>query len=586
MADRARSQQSVTFGPFELRTASGELLKHGRRIRLQHQSFQILSALVARPGEAVRREELRERLWRDGTFVEFEHGLNAAVRRLRGALGDSAEKPRYIETLPRLGYRFIGTVDKPSAEAPRSRELVRLAVLPFETMGRDSDREYLADGLTEEVIAALGQIDPEHLAVIGRTSMMTYKRSAKALGEIARELDAAYLVESSMRTDRERVRITSRLIRARDQVQIWSESYDSEPQSVLDFQRELSAAIARSVHLRLSPERLEGLAQRQTQHVEAYDLYLRGRYFFNRLSPRTTRQAIDLYTRATELDPNYALAWSGIADAWSASPINGDAPPLVVWPRARQAVERAVSAEPDLAVVQGSLGLLKFWLDWDWPAAEAAFRKAIQSDPSYGLAHRTLAIVLSHMGQHGEALSAARRAREQDPFDPVHYGLSAQVAFLARDYRVAVDLAARANVLDSEFWVGYWQLAQAYEQLGETGLALDALQMAGQFSGGNSKVLGLRGYLLAKAGRQEEARSVLDGLEAGSRERYVPPYAAALVHAGLAEFDATVECLHRALEAHDVHLAFLTFDPKWDAWRRDPRFSALLDRCGFTARRK
>lgn len=380
------------------------------------------------------------------------------------------------------------------------------------------------------------------------------------------------------------MRITSRLIRASDQIQIWSESYDSEPGSVIAFQRQLSVTIAQEVKLRLSPERLNGLERRQTTHVEAYDLYLRGRYFWNQLSPRTTQRAVEFYTRATELDPDYALAWSGLADAFAASPINGDACPLQMGPRARAAADRAVGAAPNLAEAQASLGLAKFWLDWDWPAAAAAFRKAIALDPSYSLAHRTLGIVLSCMERHQEALSAVRRARELDPLDFVHQALSAQIAFLAGDYPSAVEFARQANVLDPEFWVGYYQLAQAYQELGESDLALDALQKAGLFGGGNSKVLSLRGYIFARLGRRGEARELLKTLEAVSRERYLPPYAMALVHAGLREGDAALDWLKRAYDAHDVHLALLTVDPKWDAFRSNIRFLSLVERCGFNAR--
>jgi tetratricopeptide (TPR) repeat protein len=413
--------------------------------------------------------------------------------------------------------------------------------------------------------------------------MMAYKGTRKPLAEIAGDLSAAFLVESSVRTEGARVRITSRLIRASDQIQIWSESYDGEPSSVIGFQRELSVAIAQEVKLRLSPGRLNGLARRQTRNGEAYDLYLRGRYFWNQLSPQTTRRAVEFYIRATELDPDYALAWSGLADAFAAGPINGDACPLQMGPRARAAANRAVGAAPDLAQVQASTGLIRFWLDWDWPAAETAFRTAIALDPSYSLAHRTLGIILSSMKRHQEALSAVRRARELDPLDYVHRALSAQIAFDSGDYSSAVEFARQANVLDPEFWMGYYQLAQACQELGESDLALDALQKAGLFGGGNSKVLSLRGYILAKQGRYGEAREVLKTLEAVSRDRYLPPYASALVHAGLGERDAALEWLNRAYDVHDVHLVLLTMDPKWETFRSDDRFLAVINRCGFTA---
>ena len=350
---------------------------------------------------------------------------------------------------------------------------------------------------------------------------------------------------------------------------------------MLEFQRELSTAIAHQVRLHLSPERMSGLERRQPRQAEAYDLYLRGRYFSNQLSPLTTRRALELYAQAIELDPNYALAWSGLAAAYAGSPINGDAPPLQIWPRAREAAAHAAVAAPALAETQTSLGALKFWLDWDWAGAEAACRSAIALDSSSGLAHRMLGVVLSAFGRHEDASMAMRRARELDPFDFVHHALSAQVAFTARDYITAVECARQATLLNPEFWVAYYQLAQAYERLGHYDSALDALQTAGLFSSGNSKVISLRGYVLAKLGRTGEAEDLLRTLEAASPDQYVPPYALALLHAGLNEREAAVECLERAYEAHDVHLVLLVIDPKWDTFREEARFLAVIDRCAF-----
>ena len=569
------------FGSFALVPSDKRLLREGMPIALAPKAFETLLLLVESQGRLLRKEEFLKRVWPD-SFVE-EVALAHIISQLRKVLRVAGDDSDPIETVPKHGYRFRMRVETAAPEAPEVPAHVTLAVLPFENLSASPEREYLADGLTEEVIAVLGQIDPEHLRVIGRTSTMAYKRSTKSLSEMGRELGAQFLVESSIRGEGGRLRVTSKLIRALDQVQTWAASYDSEPGSVLEFQRELSAAIAEQVRLRLSPERLDGVARRQTRHADAYDLYLRGRYFWSQLSPLTTQRALEFYTRATELDPDYSLAWSGLADAYAASPINGDAPPLKVGPRARDSASRAVSAGPDLAETQTSLGLVEFWVDWDWVAAEAAFRKAIALNPGYGLAHRVLGIVLSHMRRHDEAQAAARRARELDPLDFVHLALSAQVAYNARDYAGAVEFARRANVLDPEFWVGYYQLAQAYERLGEDDLAFAALQKAGQFSGGNSKVIGLRGYLFGKLGRLGEAREVLNTLEAVARERYVPPYATALVHAGLAEGDLAMKWLERAWEAHDVHLVFLPVDARWDAFRADSRFAALIERCEFSS---
>ena len=576
----SRPQVAYKFGDFLLSPTDKQLLRVGKAVALPPKVFDTLLLLVESHARLVEKDDFLKRVWPD-SFVE-EVALAHCISHLRKALRDGTQGCKFIETVPKRGYRFVAAVEVVPAASCEASDPVRLAVLPFENLGAGPEREYLADGFTEETIAALGQIDPDRLSVVGRTSMLAYKRTAKSLADIGRELDAAYLVESSVRAEGERLRIMSKLIRARDQVQIWSASYDSEPSSILEFQCKLSTAIAEQIRLRLSPERLTALARRQTRNAEAYDLYLRGRYFWNQLSAPTTRRAVEFYTSATELDPEYALAWSGLADSYAASTINGDAPPLKVWPRAREAAAHAVRAEPNLAEAQTSLGLVSFFLDWNWAAAEMAFRKAVALDPSYCLAHRTLGIALSHMRRHEEAQSAARRARELEPLYAAHQALSAQVAFNARDYPEAVQFAHQATVLDPGFLIGYLQLGQAHEQLGNSDLALDALQNAGQLSGSNSKVVALQGYLLAKVGRTDEAREVLNTLEATSRERYVPPYAMALVHAGLGQGDLALECLERSYEARDVHLIFLPVDPKWDAFRSDVRFLALLGRCGFT----
>jgi DNA-binding winged helix-turn-helix (wHTH) protein/tetratricopeptide (TPR) repeat protein len=571
------------FGEFRIEAGKRLLLRGGALVALTPKAFDTLLHLIQNRQRVVEKDELMQAIWPD-TSVE-ENNLNQNISTLRRVLGESRGENRYIATIPGKGYRFIADVEgggAPSGPVQAAPERVTLAVLPFENLSSDREREYLADGLTEETIAALGQIDPEHLGVIGRTSVMTYKKATKTLGEIGSELGASYLVESTLRGEGGRFRVTSKLIHVKDQVQVWTASYDGEPASVLNFQRELSAAIAEQIRLRLSPERLSALARRQTRNAEAYDLYLRGRHYWHQLTPPTTKRAVECFSRATQLDPEYALAWSGLADAYAASPINGDAPPLGMWPLAREAAARSVAAEPNLAEAQTSLGFVKFWFDWDWLVAEAAYRKAIELDPSYPMAYRMLGIALAHMGRYAEARPEMARLRELDPLLAINQALSAQVAFAGREYAAAVQFARQAVVVDPEFWIGLFQLGQAYEQSGESELALEALNKAGRFSGGNSKAISLRGYVFAKLGRANEAREVLSTLEVIARERYVPPYAMALVHAGLGESELALEWLERALAVRDVHLAFLPVDPKWDAFRGDPRFQALLKQCGFS----
>src|SRR5262245_33960637 len=388
-----RARETLRFGEFQLNPAAYELQWKGRTVRLERLPMDLLMMLVERRGDLVTRAEIVDRLWGKDVFVDVETGIHTAIRKIRQALRDSAEAPAFIETVSGRGYRFVAPVEtvtsaggapasagsaEPAAAAAtivggrrtvalmagalglvaiaafavwrtgagRPPTRVTLAVLPFENLGGDPERGYLTDGLTEETIASLGQMDPERVGVIGRQSMMVYKgNAAKSLAEIGRELGADYILESSLRAESGRFRITSKLIRARDQVQVWSESYDREPTSMLGLQHELSAAIARQIRLRLSPERLDALARRQTRDADAYDLYLRGRNFANQRTPAATLKAIEYFGRATALDPNYALAWAGLGEVYGASAINGDAPPLDVWPRARQAAANAMRSD-------------------------------------------------------------------------------------------------------------------------------------------------------------------------------------------------------------------------------------------------
>jgi DNA-binding winged helix-turn-helix (wHTH) protein/tetratricopeptide (TPR) repeat protein len=556
------------------------LLRGGEAVPLTPKAFETLLLLVRRQGEVLDKRELMETLWPD-TAVE-ENNLNQNISALRRVFGEARGENRFIATVPGKGYCFTADVRGRGPEAVEERGHIRLAVLPFENLGAGVEREYLADGLTEETIATIGQIDAEHVSVIGRTSVMAYKRTLKPIVEIGLELDATHLLESSLRAEGERLRITSRLIRVRDQSQIWSASFDSEPSSLLAFQRELSVAIAEQVRLRLSPARLTALAKRQTQNAEAYDLYLRGRHLWNQLTGPTTRRAMEYFTRATTLDKRYALAWAGLADCYSSGPVHGDVEAAVVAPLARAAAEAAVLAEPNLAEAHTSIGSYHFWISWDWLEAEAAYRRAIALDSNFPLAHRMLGVVLSHSCRHEEARVSMQRARELDPLYVMHQSLSSQIAFAAREYETALHFAKQALIVDPEFWIAQLHLAQVSAELGEFGVALEALNKAVRLSGGNSKTMALRGYVLAQMGQRAEAAEILGTMEEVARQRYVPPYTMALLHAACGDREKAMDWLERVREAGDVHMVFVPIDAKWDAFRGESRFVRLMAGCAFS----
>jgi TolB-like protein len=504
----------------------------------------LLILLVTRRGELVTRDEIIATLWGDGIFVDVETGVNTAVRKIRQALNDSSDDPAFIETVTGKGYRFVASVE--AKHSPGGCETtIMVAVLPFVNLSGDPSHEYLADGLTEDMIALLSQLDRQRLRVIGRRSAMSYKCSPKPLATIGTELNVEFIVEGSIRNLGDRWQIRCTLNRASDQVQLWSHSYHRDLVSIVALQREVAFAISEQVQ------------------------------------PATTRLAIEYYNRATDIDHDYALAWAGLAEAFASAPINGDADPRVMWPRARDAAESAIRANPSLSEAQHVSGQVHWFFDWDFSAAETAFRKAVALDPSNAWAHTMLSHAVSQMGRHKEARLLMEGAFLLEPLSPLHQAIWSQVSFQARDHEHAAERARRAIVIDPEFWVGYMMLGQASEQLGETDIALDALTTATRLSGGNSKPVGLRGYILAKIGQIRPAREMLIMLDELSRTRYVPPYAQALIYAGLEEDQKVFDALEHAYASRDVHLVFLAVDPKWERFRAQPRFEVLLQQCGF-----
>lgn len=627
---------ALRFGDFDLDVLAYELRRRGQPVKIERLAMDLLILLVEQRDRLVTRNEIVERLWGPDVFLEVDASVNTLVRKLRRALGDAVDEPRFIQTVQGKGYRFIAAVEAAAAiphvapdvpvslPQPVAKTIlsgrqripavlvlvvllvavalgarlawsrlaagsagvpIRVAVMPFENLTGDPEREYLADGLTEETAASLGQIiDSGQATVIGRVSTRTYKGTQKSAEQIGRELSATYLVVGSIRADRDRLHITSNLVRVADQVQVWSYSYDRQPVSILAMQQELGSAVAREVHLQLSPHRIDALAQRQTQNADAYDFYLKGRYLWNQLTPPTTKLALESYARATALDPNYALAWSGIADALTTGPIMGDADPRAVRGPARHAAQRALAAGETIAEAQTSAAVEKFFLEWDWGAAEAGLRRAIQIDGSYAMAHRMLGVVLSHSGRHDEARAAMERAKVLEPAYAMNHALSAMVEFHSGDIAAAVMSAQQAFAYEPDFWIANYHLGQAYEQQGRHDLAIAAFAASARGSRhGNSKPLSVSAYVLAKMGRANGARAVLTAFDERAATRYVPPYARAIVYAGLGDRDAAFEWLEKALEVRDVHLIFLPVDPKWNALRQDPRFTELLRRCAFSS---
>lgn len=565
--------RAFRFGDFVLDVSAYELRFKGRVTRMERRPMELLLLLVDRRGELVTRDEIVGGLWGSDVFIDVEAGVNTVIRKVRRALRDTADEPRFIRTVQGKGYRFVAEVE-PATSA-------RLAVLPFQNLQGDAEQDYLADGLTEETIAGLGQIDPERLSVVGRTSSMAYRRTAKTLEEIGRELGVDYLLEGSVRGAGGRLRITGKLIRARDQVQVWTETFEREPHDLLGLQAELGGAIARQIHLRLSPKRAALIARRQTQLPSAYDAYLRGRYHYNQMTRATAARALDCFRQATALDPGYALAWAGLADTYSSRLLNSDTPTAEVEEEARSATQQALAHGTSVAEAHTATAAVLFLFDWDWRSAETSLRHAVTLDPGSAQTLWMLGHALSQQGRHEEALAAARRARDLEPLDALSHAMSAQIAFSARRPEAAAGHARDALLAEPDLWVAHWQLGQACQQLGRPEEALEALAEASRLSGGNSKPTSLSAYTLAVTGRVAAAREALASLERLAEQRYLPPVALALACAGLNQEDRVFEWLEKALAVRDVHLVYLPMDPKWDPYRDDERFRTVIRRCGF-----
>ncbi|MGH8204650.1 MAG: winged helix-turn-helix domain-containing protein, partial [Steroidobacteraceae bacterium] len=468
---------AVRFGPFAVDLRSGDLHEHGqKKTRLRGQPLQVLAMLLERPGELVTRDELRARLWSAHTVVDFEHGLHAAVNKLRAALNDAADHPRYIETIPRRGYRFVGPVEttESSAATPRLARRFKssialalviplvvgaaavlwssrnaespagtadsrpmLAVLPFENVSGNPDQEYFSDGLSEELITRLGQVDPSRLGVIARTSTLGYKRTTKPIREISRELGVDFVLEGTVRSADSRVRVSAQLIRASDETHLWAASFDRTLGDLLPVQTEIARAVAGELHLRLPG--LDVLADKPSRPVgwEAHEAALRGRHFLEQRTAEGIQTARAYFERAVALEPGYALAHVGLADSFLLSATYAGVPTAEAMERAREAVLRALWLDEHEPAAHAWLGIILAEYDWDWAGAERSLRRAIELNPNFAYAHKLYAEHLSYLGRFEEAIAEARLARRLDPLSVVTNTLVGLVLYRAREYESA-----------------------------------------------------------------------------------------------------------------------------------------------------
>jgi len=577
------------FDLFELDVRAGELRRQGVKIRLQGQPLLVLAALLKRAGDLVTRAELRQEVWSGDTFVDFDHSLHNAIARIREALGDSAENPRYIETLPRRGYRFLGQVERIAAQTSESsalshsrdaRKIHALAVLPLENLSGDPAQDYFADGMTETLITSLAKIGS--LRVISRTSAMQYKGVRKSLPVIARELNVDAVIEGSVLRDGHRVRITAQLIHAPNDQHLWAESYERDFRDILSLQSEIARRVADEVRIILTPEERARLTTARPVNAAAHEVYLKGRYYWNKRSEDSAKKALAHFQQALEIDPRYAQGYAGLADGYIILGYYNALPPLEAYPKAKAAALKALELDGTLAEPHATLGVIMRDFEWDWPGAEKEFSCSIELNPGYVEAHHWRATLHSILGHHTEAIAEKTHALSLDPLAVVVRTDLARMLYFARDYDQSVDHYLAALELDPNFGSAHLWLAHAYEQKGRFAEAIAELETGVRLSGESAFSLARLAHGYAVTGRSDDAKEILRKLECFPKERYVSPYDIAVIHVGLGDHDQAFAWLGRAFEERSLWLGYLSVEPQLDPLRPDRRFQDLLRGMGLT----
>jgi len=599
------------------------------RVQLRQQPSQILRILVERQGNIVTREEIRQILWPENTVVEFDRSINVAMAILRKALADDADHPNYIETLTGRGYRLIAPVEwqlsqtaaqgllepqtdtvpriegqigerEPRAPthwrkaavlsasavilvvvgymswrhsrdvtSPRS-EKVMLAVLPFENLTGDPNKEYLADGLTEETISQLGRLNPEQLGVIARTSVMGYKRKDERLDQIGRDLSVQYVLENSLRQSGDHLRITSQLLQVKDQSHLWSHDYDYRAQDILTVQDDVAKAVAREIQLRLTAQQEEGSARLQPVNPEAFDAYLQGHYFFERNTDKDTEMAAKYYERATQFDPSYALAWAGLSRVRKWQAMRGLIRTEEGYRLAREEVERALALNPNLAEAHTQMGRIKQQVDFDWAGADASYQRAIELEPGNPEVVRMAAASSKELGRFEEALPLARRALDLDPLNAGSWeNLGETEYFMGQLNEAGADIK-KALELNPDVWSGPIMLSQIYVMQGRPQDALLEIKRV-RYEPSRVFLYAIAYYAL---GRKKESDAALTELI--TKYHASNQYQIARVYAFRNQSGAAFEWLDRAYVQRNPGLIETRVDPLLKSLHHDPRYAALL----------
>ncbi len=620
MGSPVLAPKRVRFGVYEVDLRALELRKNGLKVRLQDQPFQILAMLLERPGEVVTREDLRQKLWPADTFVDFDHSLNTAINKIREALGDSADIPRYVETLPRRGYRFIAPVEAPgraatreppSPEGPpapdsvpgpapspaavslaaglaigvillmvaatvyllarRSSVIDSVAVLPFAGPAADPATQELTDGITENLIHNLSQVP--NLRVIAFSSTNRYRGRLDDLQAVGRELGARAVLTGKVIERSGGLDIRMELVDVEDRSHIWGGQYEGRLADILMVQEEVTREISESLRQRQTGEELK--------RTEAFQLYLKGRSYWNKRTANGLKQGIEFLQQAVAKDQNHPLAYAALADSYNMLARYGASPPREAYPQAKAAAERALQLDEKMAEAHAALAFVKHRYEWDWPGAEVEFRRAIELRSNYAPAHQWYSSYLVAMGRVPEAVAEARLTRKLDPLSLITSSQLSWVLYQARDYPQAIQQCQMTIDLDPNFFVAHRYLGLAYVQRGLHDEAISELERAAALAGGSPLTLGELAYAYGQAGRKTDARKILEELNGQSRKRYVSPYYFATAYTGLGEKDQALSWLEKAFDDRADELVFLKVEPRFDSLRSEARFRDLLRRMKF-----
>jgi TolB-like protein/DNA-binding winged helix-turn-helix (wHTH) protein/Flp pilus assembly protein TadD len=639
----------IRFGPYELRSRTRELYKYDTKLKLRAQPFQLLQALLERRGDVLTREELRELLWTKETFVDFEHGLNAAISELRGMLNDTASDPRYIETIPKLGYRIKVPVEVVEREpngasasaspepgstvavegsqpvgrvngakkgwwrwmvaagiivavfgavagyrewkghpggTPQQNDRVMLAVLPFQNLTGDAGQEYFSDGLTEEMIAQLGLMDPEHFGVIARTSVMHYKTTQQNAEQIGRELGVQYVLEGSVRRDTERVRITAQLVRTADQTRLWTKEFDRELQNLLGVQSEIALDTGNEIRQTLGAKKPRGkvvapvAAAMSREGYESYDQYLKGLYLLNKRTLPGFEQAIACFQRAIKKNPQYAPAYAGLANSYTLLTGYSMSPSSRYMPQARTAALRAVELNDKLPEAHTALALVVQNYDWDWQMAEKEFKRAIELNPNYATAHHWYAEHLGFRGRFEEAFRESDEAKRLDPLSLIIAVDHGVLLYFARDYDRAIEQFRVVLEMDPDFTHAH-MIQNVYAAKGMYKEAIADIENGKRGAGLGPWYWSAKARVYGQWGRQAQAHRALQALEEMNKRHPVDPAPLAWAHMGMGHREEALRWLEKAYDQHSSGIVTLKVEPIYDPVRSDPRFTEIIRKMQF-----